>query len=42
MSGYAGDVAGQGLELREGFNFLQKPFAPASLLACVRTRLDAA
>jgi PAS domain S-box-containing protein len=42
MSGYAGDVAGEGLDLRDGFNFLQKPFEPHELLACVRARLDGA
>jgi CheY-like chemotaxis protein len=40
MSGYAGDVAGHILDLREGVNFLQKPFDPPGLLACVRARLD--
>src|SRR5262249_29366255 len=41
MSGYSGDDAG-GVELREGDNFLQKPFTPASLFECVRARLDEA
>jgi PAS domain S-box-containing protein len=40
MSGYAGDVAGPGIQLREGWNFLQKPFGSSSLLECVRARLD--
>jgi PAS domain S-box-containing protein len=39
MSGYAGDAAGA--PLREGFDFLQKPFEPNELLACIRARLDA-
>ena len=42
MSGYAGEVAGRGVHLRQGVNFLQKPFGPTSLLECVRTRLDSA
>jgi PAS domain S-box-containing protein len=42
MSGYAGEVAGRGVHLHEGINFLQKPFGPTSLLECVRTRLDSA
>jgi PAS domain S-box-containing protein len=41
MSGYAGDAAGAGAPLHEGFDFLQKPFEPNELLACVRARLDA-
>jgi PAS domain S-box-containing protein len=40
MSGYAGDAAGAGAALREGFDFLQKPFEPNELLACIRARLD--
>jgi DNA-binding response OmpR family regulator len=42
MSGYTGELAGRGLELSEGVNFLQKPFAPGPLLACVRNCLDRA
>jgi two-component system cell cycle sensor histidine kinase/response regulator CckA len=42
MSGYTGDVAGRGIELQEGANFLQKPFAPVQLLQCVRACLDKA
>ena len=42
MSGYTGDVVGRGIELHEGANFLQKPFAPARLLQCVRACLDGA
>jgi two-component system, cell cycle sensor histidine kinase and response regulator CckA len=40
MSGYTGEVVGRGLDLREGVNFLQKPFGPTPLLACVRSCLD--
>ena len=41
MSGYPGEVASRGgLELREGFNFLQKPFAVVKLAQTVRACLD--
>jgi len=40
MSGYAGDVAGKTLQLREGVNFLQKPYSPLKLAQIVRQRLD--
>ena len=40
MSGHTRELTGQGLELREGVNFLQKPFGPMPLLACVRAQLD--
>jgi CheY-like chemotaxis protein len=40
MSGYPGDIAGQGLALREGSNFLQKPFSPIKLAELVRAVLD--
>ena len=40
MSGYSGVVAGCGVELREGVNFLQKPFVPARLGQIVRDCLD--
>jgi hypothetical protein len=40
MSGYTGEFAGRGLELREGVNFLQKPFGLAPLLTCVRGCLE--
>ena len=40
MSGYPGEVAGRGLELREGDSFLQKPFLPARLAQIVRDCLD--
>jgi two-component system cell cycle sensor histidine kinase/response regulator CckA len=42
ISGYPGDVAGRGLELREDVNFLRKPFSSAKLGGIVRTCLDAA
>jgi PAS domain S-box-containing protein len=40
MSGHDGEIAGRGIELREGVNFLQKPFGQIPLLACVRRCLD--
>jgi len=40
MSGYAADVAGKTLQLREGVNFLQKPYSPLKLAQIVRQRLD--
>jgi CheY-like chemotaxis protein len=40
LSGYAGDVVGPGMELRQGWNFLQKPFGATTLLECVRARID--
>jgi CheY-like chemotaxis protein len=40
LSGYAGDVVSPGMELRQGENFLQKPFSATTLLECVRARLD--
>jgi two-component system, cell cycle sensor histidine kinase and response regulator CckA len=40
MSGYPGDIAGRGLDLREGYNFLQKPFSAAQLAQAVRDSLD--
>lgn len=41
MSGYTRELADHANELREGTNFLQKPFGPTQLLSCVRTCLDA-
>ncbi len=35
MSGYPGEVSGRGLDLREGTNYLPKPFTPTKLLAIV-------
>jgi signal transduction histidine kinase/CheY-like chemotaxis protein len=40
ISGYSGDAAGRELELRDGENFLQKPFATDKLLATIRLCLD--
>ena len=40
MSGYPGEVAGRGLDLRPGKNFLQKPFTPADIGQIVRDCLD--
>lgn len=40
-SGYPGDIAGRGLSLREGINFLQKPYSPLQLAEIVRNALDA-
>jgi PAS domain S-box-containing protein len=39
-SGYSGDVAGRELSLREGQNFLQKPYSRQRLLDTVRRCLD--
>ena len=36
----ASGICGSDLHLLDGFNFLQKPFEPHELLACVRARLD--
>jgi CheY-like chemotaxis protein len=41
-SGYSADVMGKGEALREGVNFVQKPYRPTHLLQTVRDRLDAA
>jgi two-component system, cell cycle sensor histidine kinase and response regulator CckA len=41
MSGFPGNLTGQGLNLRDGVNFLQKPFTPSHLAQTVRNRLDA-
>ncbi|MEK7674235.1 MAG: response regulator [Verrucomicrobiota bacterium] len=41
-SGYSAEIAGQDLALREGFDFLQKPYSPQKLLKAVRDRLDRA
>jgi DNA-binding NtrC family response regulator len=40
MSGYPGDVAGRGLDLREGVNYLKKPFGLIPLAQVVRRTLD--
>jgi PAS domain S-box-containing protein len=39
-SGYSAEIAGRELELREGENFLQKPFPPDQLLNTIRRCLD--
>ncbi len=39
-SGYSPDVAGKDFKLREGLNFLQKPYAPHQLAQTLRTVLD--
>jgi signal transduction histidine kinase len=41
-SGYSADVVGKDFELREGENFLQKPYTPRKLLLAVRQALDKA
>lgn len=40
MSGYPGYIAGRGLSLREGLNFLQKPFSPIKLAEIVALALN--
>jgi CheY-like chemotaxis protein len=40
-SGFMDDALARELRLQAGVNFLQKPFTPDSLLACVRACLDA-
>ena len=40
MSGYSADIAGDCFTLREGTNFLGKPFNPSSLAMIVRSSLD--
>jgi two-component system cell cycle sensor histidine kinase/response regulator CckA len=40
MSGYSAEVVGRDFRLREGVNFLQKPYAPRALAKCVRDCLD--
>ena len=39
-SGYSHEVLGQDVILREGINFLQKPYAPRKLLQTVRDCLE--
>jgi CheY-like chemotaxis protein len=39
-SGYSGEVVGKGLELTEGVNFLQKPYAPQKLLQILHDNLN--
>lgn len=40
-SGYNPDIVGEGFVLREGVNFLQKPYHPRTLAQTVRDCLDA-
>jgi CheY-like chemotaxis protein len=40
MSGYSGEIADDELQLRNGENFLQKPFATDTLLQTIRRCLD--
>jgi CheY-like chemotaxis protein len=42
VSGYGAEAAGKDLVLRDGVNFLQKPFEPRKLATVVRDCLDAA
>ena len=42
MSGYSYEVAGNDFELKEGVNYLPKPFDLASLARIVRRTLDQA
>jgi len=39
-SGYSLDVVSPGFSLREGFNYLQKPYHPDTLAQAIRNRLD--
>jgi DNA-binding NtrC family response regulator len=39
-SGYSADTMGKEWRLREGINFLQKPYPPRRLAQCVRECLD--
>jgi CheY-like chemotaxis protein len=39
-SGYRTEVVGQGLPLREGVNFLEKPYSPQSLIQIVGNALN--
>lgn len=41
-SGYSADILGRDFELRDGVNFLQKPYSPQQLLRTVRAALDQA
>jgi two-component system cell cycle sensor histidine kinase/response regulator CckA len=40
MSGYSAEIVGKDFRLREGINFLQKPYPPRVLAKCVRDCLD--
>lgn len=39
-SGYSPEIAGRGIELRHGENFVQKPYPPSQLLDSIRRCLD--
>jgi DNA-binding NtrC family response regulator len=39
-SGYSAETAGRDLPLKEGVNFLAKPFGPSQLSNIVRKQLD--
>jgi CheY-like chemotaxis protein len=41
MSGYSAEIAGKDFPLKDGVNFLSKPFSAGKLLAAVRASLDA-
>jgi DNA-binding NtrC family response regulator len=41
MSGYSADVGGEDIPIKEGDNFLSKPFQPSNLAKIIRDRLDA-
>jgi hypothetical protein len=41
MSGYSAEVASKGFPLKEGVNFLTKPFPAARLAQTIRELLDA-
>jgi hypothetical protein len=40
MSGYSADVVGKDFPLKEGDNFLSKPFQSSKLAKTVREKLD--
>jgi CheY-like chemotaxis protein len=40
ISGYSAEIAGRELQLRDGENFIQKPFATSHLLEIIRQSLD--
>ena len=41
-SGYSSEIAGQDLKLKQGENFIQKPFTATQLVDIVRRTLDTA
>jgi signal transduction histidine kinase/ActR/RegA family two-component response regulator len=42
MSGYSQEISGEDFQLKEGVNFLAKPFLPARLAETIRNNLDKA